>query len=562
MKQRLLAASAIWSASILLSRLVGLVREAALGRTLGVGGDADLYQAAFTVPDFLNYLLAGGAMAVVLVPLQAARRARQTAGARPGSRPGDASARSGGDSAADAGARLTRAHSEPPDDAAGADADRDAWRSIATIANAVGIALVVLCTIAWFAMPWLVRVAAPGFDEAQHRELAHLSRILLPAQIFHVLGAVFSAALLARDKHAVPAFAPVVYNLGVVACGLASGTAEGFAWGVLLGAFIGPFLMPFVACARLGYRWAPRIETRGSDLRAWFVRSLPIMAGFSIVVADDWFLRAEGTILASGAAATLGYAKALLRVPVGVFGMAAGLAAYPLLARLAAESRHTELRAQLSRALRNVTLLALFAQAVLIAAGVDIAALVYGRTRLDSAQIASVAEALSLCALGLSAWAAQPLLARGFYALGNTWTPAVLGTAVALAAWPLYGFARERFGIAGLAATSAIAITAHAVVLYASLAVRLRREHAERPAGLLPFTARALTCFVVALGAGLTIARSLPDAATTFGSALRLVAITTGCVAGFSATGACVGLTEIRDATAPILRRLRGAAAR
>ncbi|MCY2961039.1 MAG: virulence factor MviN [Planctomycetota bacterium] len=534
MKQRLLAATAIWSASILLSRLVGLVREAALGRTLGIGDSADLYQAAFTVPDFLNYLLAGGAMAVVLVPLQAARRARGTARL---DEPG-----------------LAAARVDHP-----AEADRDAWRSIATIANAVGIALSVLCAMAWFAMPWLVRVAAPGFDDAQHAELARLSRILLPAQIFHVLGAVFSAALLARDRHLVPAVAPVVYNLAIVACGLASGTPEGFAWGVLVGAFAGPFLMPLVASLRLGFRWMPRIEPRGSDLRAWFLRSLPIMAGFSIVVADDWFLRAEGTILATGAAATLGYAKALLRVPIGMFGMAAGLAAYPLLARLAAEARHTELRAQLSRALRSVALLALVAQAVLVTAGVDLAALVYGRTRLDPGEIAAVADALSLCAIGLAAWAAQPLLSRGFYAVGNTWTPALLGTAVALAAWPVYGIARERFGIAGLAATSALAITLHAVVLYASLARRLNREGAERPAGLIPFTARALTSFAVALGIGLALARALPEASTTIGSAVRGAVVSAGCIAGFVATGACLGLTEIRGAAAPILRRLRGA---
>ncbi len=535
MRSRILAASAIWSASILLSRLVGLVREAALGRTLGVGGDADLYQAAFTVPDFLNYLLAGGAMAVVLVPLQAARLARARAEA------GQVGER---EALRDAHGQSRDAHS--------------AWRSIATIANAIGVALTLLCTIAWFAMPALVRLAAPGFDAGQHVELAHLSRILLPAQIFHVLGAVFSAALLARDRHAVPALAPVVYNVAVVACGLASGTAEGFAWGVLLGSFVGPFLMPLVACARLGFRWAPRIEIRGSDLRAWFMRSLPIMAGFSIVVADDWFLRAQGTILATGAAATLAYAKALLRVPVGVFGMAAGLAAYPLLARLAAESRHGELREQLSRALRNVALLALAAQIVLTCAGSDVAALVYGRTRLAPDEIASVAEALSLCALGLAAWAAQPLLARGFYALGNTWTPALLGTAVALAAWPVYGFARDRFGIAGLALTSALAISAHAVVLYAFLARRLERAGAPRPTGLVAFTLRALASSAVSFGVGWALAQMLPDAQTTVGAAGRSAAVAVGCLASFATVGSLVGLREIHDAFAPIAARLRG----
>jgi len=516
MSRKVLTASAIWGASILLSRLVGLVREAALGRTLGVGGEADIYQAAFTVPDFVNYLLAGGAMAVVLVPLQAARRSR--------------------------GEEVL------------------AWRSIATIANAVGIALVALGAIAWVFMPALVRLAAPGFDTVQHAELARLSRIVLPAQFFHVVGAVFSAALLARDRHAIAALAPVVYNVVIVACGLATGTAEGFAWGVLVGAFLGPFLLALVACVRLGLRWTPRIERTEPDLRAWFLRSLPIMAGFSIVVADDWFLRAEGTLVGAGAAATLGYAKSLLRVPVGVFGLAAGLAAYPLLARLAAEKRHGDLCAQLSRGIRIVVLLALASQAVLVAAGTDITSVVYGRTRLAPSEIAAVAEALSFCALGLAAWAAQPLLARGFYALGNTWMPAILGTAVALAAWPLYGLARERFGVAGLAATSALAITLHALVLYSALALRLRREGAARPTGLLSFSARALTAFGVGLGAGVALSRVLPEAATTHASALRAAAITAGALAAFVGTGASVGLTEIRDASAPILRRWRGPA--
>lgn len=517
MKQRLLAASAIWSASILLSRVVGLAREAALGRTLGVGGDADLYQAAFTVPDFVNYLLAGGAMAVVLVPLQAAKLAQ-----------GD---------------------------------ERAAWRSVGTIANAVGLALLLVGAVAWAFMPALARLAAPGFDSAQIAELTRLSRIVLPAQLFHVVGAVFSAALLARDRHAIAALAPVLYNVVIVACGLTAGTAEGFAWGVLAGAFVGPFLLPLVACARLGWRFSARVERGEPDLRAWLLRSLPIMAGFSIVVADDWFLRAQGSIAGAGAAATLGYAKSLLRVPVGVFGIAAGIAAYPLLARLAAEARHDELRAKLSSALRNVVLLALAAQAVMVAAGVDVAALVYGRTRLDPAELAGVADALSLCVVGLAAWAAQPLLARGFYAMGNTWTPALLGTAVALAAWPVYGIARERFGVAGLALTSALAIGAHAIVLYSSLALRLRRAGASRPAGLLAFAARALACFGVALGVGIALSRLLPSAETTVGSALRLAAIAAASLASFAGTGAALGLSEIRAASAPILRRLRGAAA-
>ncbi len=519
MRRGLFAAGAIWGGSILLSRIVGLVREGALGRTLGVGADADLYQAAFTVPDFLNYLLAGGALAVVFVPLQAAHLAR-----------GD---------------------------------ERAAWRSVLSVGKALAVLLAAAGVLFWLAMPAFVVAAAPGFDAAQHAELARLSRILLPAQAFHILGGLLTAALLARDRHLVPALAPLVYNATIVAVGLSTGTAEGFAWGVLFGSFAGPFLLPLAACVRLGLVWE-RVAVLGNpDLRAWILRSLPIMAGFSIVVADDWFLRAHGTRIGTGAAATLAYAKALLRVPVGVFGLAAGVAAYPTLARLAAQGRHEELRGTLSRALRVVVVLALLAQAVLTAAGADAAALVYGRTRLSGEEIALVGDALALCALGMAAWAAQPLLARGFYARGETWAPALLGTAVALIAWPVYALAAGTLGVLGLALTSAGAITAHAIVLRVVLGRRLGPARAGAAAELLAFSARALASFGVALAAGLLAARALPAAEALGGSLLRAGAVGAVTVGVFAGAGAAVNLGEVRAALVRARSRLlrRGAKA-
>src|SRR5271157_5739051 len=62
-------ASAIWAGSIFLSRIMGLVREQIIGRTLGASRTADIYFASFTLPDFLNYLLAAGALSIVFIPI-------------------------------------------------------------------------------------------------------------------------------------------------------------------------------------------------------------------------------------------------------------------------------------------------------------------------------------------------------------------------------------------------------------------------------------------------------------------------------------------------------------
>lgn len=62
-------ASVIWATSIFLGRIMGLVREQIIGRTLGASRQADLYFASFTLPDFLNYLLAAGALSIVFIPI-------------------------------------------------------------------------------------------------------------------------------------------------------------------------------------------------------------------------------------------------------------------------------------------------------------------------------------------------------------------------------------------------------------------------------------------------------------------------------------------------------------
>ena len=93
--------------------------------------------------------------------------------------------------------------------------------------------------------------------------LVRLMRIILPAQFFHVLGGLLAAALMAQDRHALPAIAPLVYS-GAASSAAASSApthpeigAEGFAWGVLVGSILGPFGLPLYGCLRTHMRWYP-----------------------------------------------------------------------------------------------------------------------------------------------------------------------------------------------------------------------------------------------------------------------------------------------------------------
>jgi putative peptidoglycan lipid II flippase len=278
------------------------------------------------------------------------------------------------------------------------------------------------------------------------------------------------------------------------------------------------------------------------------------MIGFSIVVVDDWYLKREGTVVGAGAAATLSYAKTLMKVPMGVFGLAAGVAVFPTLQRLVAGGDVAGMRATLLRTLRNLLVISFAAQAVLTVCGDDIVALIYGRTRLDPEQVHEIAVCLTLVSIGLAAWAAQTLIARGFYALGNTWMPALLGTVVAAASYPLYVLAREHWGVRGLAVASSGAIVAYTLILFWRLDRRLLRDSTAAQ-GLGKFMARALVVLAAGIGAGVLIDRVLPHPDRAPMLALHALVLALAVIAAFALAARAVGLHEVSAIGAFVRRR-------
>jgi len=459
-KQRsaVLIASLIWGGSILLSRLIGVIREAVLGRVLGVTGETDVYFTAFLLPDFLNYLLAGGALSLVFIPLF--------------------------------NEHLTRG-----DEAGG-------WEAFSAIATVLSLMLVVATGALWLLAPGLTDWIAPGFDAPSAQALVRLTRIMLPAQIFHLLGGLLSATLQARDKHALPALAPLLYNVCVIAGGLLGGAAmgaEGFAWGVLVGSALGPFGLPLVGCLREGLHFRPTLNIKHPALRTYLVRSLPIMLGLSVIAVDDWILRQQGSLLAAGSIATITFAKTLMKVPMGVFGLATGAAAFPTLTRLLSEGRRAEAYTLLSSAVKRMLVLAFAAQVLLTCAGPEIARVIYGGRLEAGGHQEAIGSALGWICVGLWAWSAQSLIARGFYAQGNTWTPTIVGTAVALLCYPLYVGLRVELGVDGLAMASSVAVTAYMVILMALL----RRQFPGTPDGFVTYFAKMVPATAAGIGAGI-----------------------------------------------------------
>ncbi|MFK7928366.1 MAG: murein biosynthesis integral membrane protein MurJ [Myxococcota bacterium] len=457
MSRRIGIAAGIWAVGILLSRVIGLVREAVFGRVVGGGTDASVYFTAFTIPDFLNHLLAAGALSIVFIPL------------------------------------FSRYIAEGNED--------QGWRAFSSISTFVGLLAVAVTALAWLAVPTLdAYFFGQDLDAEALALLDGLTRLVLPAQIFHVLGGLLSAALQAKDRHALPAMAPLVYTGSIIAGGVIGHVYGmgpwGFAWGVVVGSVMGPFGLPLIGCLRMGLRYRPRLAW-DQDLKTYLWQSLPIMLAFSIIMWDDWLIRLIGVGISDSAIATLSYAKQIMRVPMGVFGLALGAAAYPTLARLVNQGQLGDAYTTLSRSLRQMLVLALGAQVAFTVAGEEIARVIYG-DRLVVGQHEAIGQALAVFSLALWAWAAHSVLARGFYAMGKTWIPSLLGSGIVLLAWPLYPLLGGWLGTTGLAVASTLAVSTYVL----GLALWLRRSMKEGTDQYGAYIVRIIPAVAIAIGAG------------------------------------------------------------
>src|SRR5271167_849537 len=424
------SATLLLMTTVMLSRVVGYAREAYIAFAFGAGSQTDAYVAAFTLPDFLNYIVAGGAASITFISI------------------------------------YTRFLAEKRD----VDAQKT-FSIIITVMTAVMIVGTILTEI--FA-PQFVRWFVKGFSEEQIELCAHLTRILLPAQIFFYVGGVVSAVLLSHRLFLLPAFGPLIYNLFIIAGGVVAGHQMGIAslaFGALAGMIAGPFLVSVLGAAKIGTGYRPSFNIKNSAFREWVRMSIPLMLGVSLVTADDWILRyfASNGI---GDIARLNYAKRLFAVPIAILGQAAGQASLPFFSRLFGERKFEEFAATVNASVYRITAASLLITGWMMAISIPLIDLVYRRGHFTLADSTSTAIYFFWFSLSLALWSSQALYARAFYASGNTLTPMIATSLITLASLPMYALFFRTLSVTGLAIASDIGIAGNALAIALLLNIR------------------------------------------------------------------------------------------
>ncbi len=417
------SATVLLMGTVMLSRVIGYAREAYIAFAFGAGAQTDAYVAAFTLPDFLNYIVAGGAASITFISI------------------------------------YTRFLAEKRN----ADAEKT-FSIIITVMTAVMIVGTILTEIY---APEFVRWFVKGFSPQQIELCIFLTRVLLPAQIFFYVGGVVSAVLLSHRLFLFPACGPLIYNVFIILGGVVGGRHFGIAslaYGALAGSIAGPFLASVIGAARIGTGYRVSFDVTNPAFREWVRLSLPLMIGVSLVTADDWILRhyaASGV----GDIARLNYAKRLFAVPIAVLGQATGQASLPFFARLFSEKRVKEFADTVNDSVYRVTAASFLATGWMMAASLPLIDLVYRRGKFLFADAQTTAIYFFWFSLSLALWSAQGLYARAFYAAGNTLTPMAAVTIITAASLPVYSFLFHTFGVVGLAWASDIGIGANLFAL-------------------------------------------------------------------------------------------------
>ena len=439
-------AAGIVMASVFVSRVLGIVREWMVAYRLGSNALTDAYYAAFTLPDFLNYLIAGGALSITFIPVFSKYLAEKR--------------------------------------------EEEGWKVFSTVITILGLTLVAFLLLGEFFAPQLVEIISPGFPADQKELVVSLTRLMLPAQICFYLGGILTAVQYAQGRFLIPALAPLIYNLGIILGGFLLSPfmgIVGFSVGVLAGALVGNFGLQVWGAHRVGLRFTPRLDWRHEGFRRFLRLTVPIMLGFSVVYVDEWLQRRFGSYLAAASITWLSYAKTLRGIPIALIGQAAGVASYPFMARLYAEGKREEMNRMLTGALRAVIFLIVPLSVLMGIGSRPLVYLVFSSTRLTLTDIEATAAALVLFSVGTFAWAVQAILARGFYARKDTWTPMLVGSGVTLLSIPLYAWLAERYQHLGLALASSVGMITYAVILFAILARRIGNRAAS---GTVAFFAR------------------------------------------------------------------------
>ncbi len=481
-------------ASLLVSRLLGLLRDTVMAAKFGIQFDTDSYRLAVTIPDTIFFLIAGGGLSSAFIPVFS-----------------------------------EYLHKDDED---------GAWRVFSVVTTLSALMVSALIIVAWIFAPNIAMFMAAGkthtlasgmkvpLSAHDIDQIVLMSRIMLPAQFAFMVGSVLLATLYARRRFVAPGVAPNIYNVGIIIGAMVGPTLgigiAGMSWGALIGAAIGNLVLPIFVMWRLGGRFKPSVDLKTPGVNKFFKLLLPVILGFSLPSVAALITQKFASQYGEGVNTVMTLSNNLMQAPLGIFGQSLALAAFPVLAQFYAIGAMDKYRFQISRTLRTVIFLAVPSSLILFALAPEVVQVIYGYGKAATGgqkvpvwmgpdmpfELARVVVALRWFTVGIVAWCVQPVLMRGFFSVHQTLRPVVIGTIMTgLFIAMCWGMTGSGLGYTALPIATNIAAILLAIFLYFALEKQIDGK-LDRSGMVVTFLKSCVAAVVMA-GVGWAIFRVL-----------------------------------------------------
>jgi putative peptidoglycan lipid II flippase len=436
-------------AGILISRVIGLIRQRVFAHYFGTSAAGDAFSAAFRIPNFLQNTFGEGALSASFIPVYAKLLAK--------------------------------------------DGEKEASHVASAVLGLLALVTSLIVLGGVVASPYLIDLIAPGF-EGERRELTiRLVRILFPGAGLLVLSAWCLGILNSHHRFFISYTAPVAWNLAIISSLLFFGgtlgqfpLAEVAAWGALVGSAL-QFFVQLPTVFKLVRRLRPVIDVASVHVKTVLKNFFPVFMSRGVIQISAFVDEIIASFLPVGAVIGLNYAQSLYTLPVSLFGMSVSAAELPAMSRAVGTSEQVAevLRTRLDAGLRRIAFFIVPSAIAFLLLGDVIAAVLYQTGQFQREAAIYVWGILAGSSIGLLAATLGRLYSSTYYALHDTRTPllyaiihvaltTVLGYFCAIPLPVVLGI-EPKWGVVGLTASASVAAWIEFLLLRRTLNQRIGR---------------------------------------------------------------------------------------
>ena len=444
MKLSVKSAAIVLASSTLISALLGLFRDRLLNSTyLGTYPTGiDAYTAAFTIPDFMFFVLTSGALAVSFIPVFNQRLATGN--------------------------------------------KKSAWEMSSSLTNLLAlVTLVSSILIMIFADPLIRYIVSPGLDESGMILAINMTRVIAINPFLFSIATVLTSMQQAVGRFVFYAFAPAIYNIGIIigitwftgginlfGVQIFEGGIMGVALGVILGAIL-QLIVSLIGLFGLGFDYDFKIYWKNQGFRT----ILKLLPPRSLDQGIDYVNGIVNTNLSSrmgaGAVRSFNQATSLHQMPINLIGVAISTAFFPKLTEELGTGEQGEFYNTFRRALRTIIWIALPVAVITFFTRGYVTSFISNIGNND--QNGTIASVLGMLAIAIFARSVFHIASRGFYAYQDTKTPfrvsiIAIGLTIGLSVW----FYMLGWGVDGLGAAQSIGAIVEIIILMVILQKRAK----------------------------------------------------------------------------------------